>query len=207
MSIGQYVQEFRSAVAADHAAARHLRERYPTSGPSMQPRGIVAAAVFQIGFQMLIAIRLMRLLCQLGIPAGGPVVSRAIRHLYGAEIHWKAEISPGISIVHGNGLVVSHGARIGPGCVLFQNVTLGESMRSAESGTRTVGSPTLHADVHVMPGAILLGPITIGKGSKIGANAVVDADVPAASVVRSPVSSTEQRGGKPDEQATAMVGS
>ena len=198
------MQEFRFAVAADHAAARQVRERYPTDGPSMQPKGVVAAAVFQIGFQMLIAVRLMRLLGQLGIPGGGPVVSRAIRHVYGAEIHWKAEISPGISIVHGNGLVVSHGAKIGSGCVLFQNVTLGESMRSAESGTRTVGSPTLHADVHVMPGAILLGPISVGKGSKIGANAVVDADVPAGSVVRSPVSSTEQRPTKPVDQEKAM---
>ena len=204
MSIGQCMQEFRFAVAADHAAARQVRERYPTDGPSMQPKGVVAAAVFQIGFQMLIAVRLMRLLGQLGIPGGGPVVSRAIRHVYGAEIHWKAEISPGISIVHGNGLVVSHGAKIGPGCVLFQNVTLGESMRSAESGTRTVGSPTLDADVHVMPGAILLGPISVGKGSKIGANAVVDADVPAGSVVRSPVSSTEQRLTKPVDQEKAM---
>ncbi len=207
MSIGQHVREFRLAVAADHAAARHLRERYPTDGPSMQPKGLVVAAVSQIGFQMLIAVRLMRLFRQLGIPGSGQVVSRAIRHLYGAEIHWKAEISPGISIVHGNGLVVSHGAKIGPGCLLFQNVTLGESMRPGDSGTRTVGSPTLDANVHVMPGAILLGPITIGKGSKIGANAVVDGDVPAWSVVRSPVSSTQQRRTNPEEQPTGMVGS
>lgn len=207
MSIGQHVREFQLAVAADHAAARHLRERYPTDGPSMRPKGLVAAAGSQIGFQMLIAIRLMQLFCQLGIPGGGQVMSRAIRHIYGAEIHWKANISPGISIVHGNGLVVSHGAKIGPGSLLFQNVTLGESMRTGGSGPRTVGSPTLEANVHVMPGAVLLGPIIIGKGSKIGANAVVDADVPAGSVVRSPVSSTEQRRANQEEQPTGMVGS
>ena len=58
---------------------------------------------------------------------------------------------------------------------------------------RAVGSPTLAADVHVMPGAILLGPIVIGSGTKIGANAVVDSDVAPGSVVRSPVSAIANR--------------
>lgn len=176
---------FGEAVRADFEATRRFRERYPTDGPSMQRRGLVVAAVTQIGFQMLIGVRLMRLARDARIPGGAQVISRLLRHLYGAEIHWNAEIAPGVCIVHGNGLVLSHGSVIGPNCLLFQNVTLGESMHG---GSRQVGSPTLKADVHVMPGAIVLGPIVVGAGSKIGANAVVDQDIAAGSVVRSPAS-------------------
>lgn len=181
---------FRNAIRSDHEAMRRLRERYPTDGPSMQRRGLFGAAFTQVGFQMLIGVRLMRLVRDLRIPAGAQVVSRLIRHNYGAEIHWNAEIAPGVCFVHGNGLVISHGSRIGSNCLLFQNVTLGESMHSTR---RTVGSPTLGDGVHVMPGAVLLGPIVVGSGTKIGANAVVDDDVAAGSLVRSPVSETAVR--------------
>lgn len=181
---------FRDAVRADYETSRRLRERYPTDGPSMRDRGLLVAAVTQVGFQMLIVVRFMRLVRDLRIPGGAQVVSRLLRHNYGAEIHWNAEIAPGVSVVHGNGLVISHSARVGPNCLLFQNVTLGESMHPSK---RAVGSPTLAADVHVMPGAILLGPIVIGSGTKIGANAVVDSDVAPGSVVRSPVSAIANR--------------
>lgn len=181
---------FRDAIRADFDAKRGLRERYPTDGPSMRRRGLLAAAITQVGFQMLIAVRLMRLVRDLGVPAGPQVVSRLIRHTYGAEIHWNAEIAPGVCVVHGNGLVISHGSRVGSNCVLFQNVTLGESMHPIR---RKVGSPTLEAGVHVMPGAVVLGPIVVGAGTKIGANAVVDDDVAAGSVVRPPVSETTGR--------------
>ena len=174
----------------------------------MDSKGLLVSVVTNIGLQTLVAVRLMRLMRDLRIPGGAQLVSRLIRHLYGAEIHWNAEIAAGVSIVHGNGLVISHGAVVGPNCLLFQNVTLGESMQSS---SRTVGSPTLQADVHVMPGAILLGPITIGSGSKIGANAVVDVDIAPHSVVRSPSvdvarrSSGDQAAGKPSSGPTGPM--
>ncbi len=151
----------------------------------MRQRGLFVAGVTQVGFQMLIVVRLMRLLRDLRVPGAAQVVSRLIRHNYGAEIHWNSDIAPGVCVVHGNGLVISHSSRVGPNCLLFQNVTLGESVHPSN---RTVGSPTLTSDVHVMPGAVLLGPIVIGSGTKIGANAVVDSDVAPGSVVRSPMS-------------------
>jgi serine O-acetyltransferase len=174
---------FRFAVVADYTATRTMRMRYPTDGPSMKTKGLAAAAVTQVGFQMLIAVRLMQLANDVRLPGVPQIISRLIRHLYGAEIHWHADIAPGICVVHGNGLVISHGAVVGVNCLLFQHVTLGESMHS---GRRVVGSPTLEENVHVMPGAVLLGPITVGAGSKVGANAVVDDDVAAGSVVSSP---------------------
>jgi serine O-acetyltransferase len=181
---------FRLAVVGDFNATRTMRMRYPTDGPSMKTKGLLAAAVTQVGFQMLIAVRLMQLASDARLPGVPQIISRLIRHLYGAEIHWHADIAPGICVVHGNGLVISHGAIVGANCLLFQNVTLGESMHGVR---RVVGSPTLEENVHVMPGAVLLGPITIGAGSKVGANAVVDDDVAPGSIVSSPVADVRLR--------------
>jgi serine O-acetyltransferase len=109
------------------------------------------------------------------------VASRLIRHLYGAEIHWNAEVADGVSIVHGNGLVLSHQARVGPGCILFHNVTLGVGL---DPVTRESGAPTLGKDVHVGPGATLLGPIHVGDGTKVMAGAVLTHSVPPNSLVK-----------------------
>ena len=147
----------------------------------MKSHGIVGDAIYNVGFQMLLVVRVMHLFRDLGVPLAPQVCSRTIRHLYGAEIHWDAHLEPGVTIVHGNGLVISHGARVAAGCILFQHVTLGESI---DPLSRAVGAPTLDTHVHVGPGAVLLGPIHIGGRSKIMANTVVDRSVPAGSIVR-----------------------
>ncbi len=180
----------KTSIRADHDAMRGARDRYPTSGTSMKKRPMLGDAVQKIGFQMLIAVRVMSFVRSLGIPFAAQAVSRLIRHLFGAEIHWDATIADGVWIVHGNGLVISHGATIGTGCILFHNVTLGESI---DPLTRIVGAPTLEANVHIGPGAVLLGPIVIGEGSKIMANSVVTESVPPRSIVRSPTVITEGR--------------
>src|SRR5690606_15886780 len=115
-----------------------------------------------------------------------------------AEIHWDADIAPGISIVHGNGLVISKAAKVGPGCILFHQVTLGEGI---DPETRAVGAPHLVADVHVGPGAKLLGPITVGAGSKIMAGVVLTRSVPPGSLVQAPVPLVTQR--RQNGEATA----
>jgi serine acetyltransferase len=191
------VRTLRAAIAADHEMMRSTRERYPTHGSSMQAGSMLRDGVQKIGFQMLIAVRVMHWVRDRRIPLGGQLLSRLIRHLYGAEIHWEAAIAPGVSIVHGNGLVISHAATVGPGCILFQNVTLGESI---DPVTREVGGPTLERDVHVGPGATLLGPITIGAGTKILANSVVDRSVPAGSIVRGAPIVVTSRGERSDAE-------
>ena len=175
-------------VTSDYSQVRRSLEKY--GGQSLPSWRLPIDAVQRIGFQMMIAVRFMRLLRDLRIPLGAQVVSRLIRLSYGAEIHWDAELAPGVSIVHGTGLVLSRSARVGPGCILFQGVTLGESI---DVMTREVGAPTLESDVHVGPGAVLLGPITIGAGSKIMANAVVTTSVPSGSIVRSPAPEVDVR--------------
>ncbi len=173
------LRKFASAVVADFRAMESARARYHGEGQSLA--ALPKALVTRIGFQMTTAIRAMHALRDAHLPLGAQVASRLIRHAYGAEIHWDATIAPGISLVHGNGIVVSHAAKIGEGCILFHNVTLGESF---DPETKTKGAPTLGKDVHVGPGAVLLGPIVVGDGAKIMAGAVVTRSVPAGSVAR-----------------------
>lgn len=175
----QAVRDLRAAVLADHEEIRRYKLKY--AAREISPAELPADLVKKIGLQMMAAIRLMQALDAARIPLLPQVVSRLIRHAYGAEIHWKARIDPGISIVHGCGLIISHAAKVGPGCILFQNVTLGESI---DPVTREVGSPTLGRDVHVGPGATLLGPIHVGDRTKIAAGAVLTRSVPADSLVR-----------------------
>jgi serine O-acetyltransferase len=169
------------AIAADHAAMRNFGERY--NADRVPAGSLLPDLVQRIGFQMLVAVRLMQLGRDLHIPLAGPLMSRLIRHLYGAEIHWEASIAPGISVVHGNGLVISRAATVGPGCLLFQGVTLGESM---DPETQQQGAPTLVKDVHVMPNAVLVGPIVVGEGSKVQANVTLSTSVPPFTSVRGP---------------------
>ena len=172
-------KRFTHDVAADHETSRHYRSHYHAT--TVSPWKLPLDALTKVGFQMLVAARFMRLLGDLKIPMGPQLVSRMIRHLYSAEIHWDAQLAPGIAIVHGNGLVISADARVGERCILFQHVTLG---RSLDGTTGVSGAPHLGANVHVGPGAVLLGPISIGERSKIMGNTVVTIDIPAGTVVR-----------------------
>jgi serine acetyltransferase len=168
-----------SAIRADHNAVVRGDEKYGNKANLRTP-SLLFDSVRRIGFQMMIAYRVMRFFRAIHLTPLAMIMSRLIRHLYAAEIHWDAELAPGVALVHGVALVLSREARVGTGCILFQSVTLGVSI---DPVTREVGGPTLEDDVHVGPGATLLGPITIGRGTKIMANAVVMTSVPAHSIV------------------------
>lgn len=170
-----------AAIRADHDATRRQRLKY--HGEEVPASRIWVDLVRKVGFQMLTWYRVMRFFRESRIPLLPQVLSRLIRHLYGAEIHWDARIEPGISIVHGVGLVLSHAAVVGSGCILFQHVTLGESVDGASG---VIGAPRLGRDVHVGPGATLLGPITVGAGTKVMASTVLMRSVPPRSLVQAP---------------------
>ncbi|GAC1345377.1 MAG: hypothetical protein NVSMB23_21440 [Myxococcales bacterium] len=176
------------ALSEDQAVMAHYEARYGHNTPS--EHRLPADLVQKIGLQMMAAYRLMRALREAGWTLGAKLVSRMIRHLYGSDIHWDAELDPGVMIVHGMGLAVSHAARVGHGCILFHNVTLG---MGTDPVTRKSGAPTLERDVHVGPGATLIGPITIGAGSKVMAGAVLTRSVPAGSLVETPAPEVRPR--------------
>ena len=105
-------------------------------------------------------------------------VSQTVRGFTGIEIHPGATIGPGFFIDHGMGVVIGETAEIGANVTLYHGVTLGGT--SLNKGKR---HPTLGDNVVVGTGAKVLGAITIGEGSRIGANAVVVKSVPPNSVV------------------------
>jgi serine O-acetyltransferase len=104
--------------------------------------------------------------------------SQVVRNLTGVEIHPGAKIGQGLFIDHGMGVVIGETSEIGEEVTLYHGVTLGGT--SLEKGKR---HPTLGDRVVVGAGAKILGPITIGADTRIGANAVVVRSVPANSVV------------------------
>lgn len=180
-------------LAADHEAIRRADAKY--RGATVSASRLPIDLVRRIGFQMMGAYRLMRFLRTSRLTPFAMLLSRAMRHLYSADIHWDADFAPGVILVHGMGLVVAPGTRVETGGVLFQHVTLGQSIHPE---TRETGVPHLAADVHVGPGATLLGPITVGAGTKITANAVLMVDVPPHSIVETPAPTVRSRtGGRP----------
>jgi serine O-acetyltransferase len=108
----------------------------------------------------------------------GRMISQLVRSLTGIEIHPGATIGPLLFIDHGMGVVIGETAEIGRGVTLYHGVTLGGT--SLEKGKR---HPTLEDYVVVGAGAKVLGNITIGANSRIGANAVVIKSAPPNSVV------------------------
>ncbi len=108
----------------------------------------------------------------------GRLTSHLGRALTGIEIHPGATIGPSFFIDHGMGVVIGETAEIGANVTLYHGVTLGGT--SWKKGKR---HPTLEDDVVVGAGAKILGPITIGARTRVGANAVVVKDVPPDSVV------------------------
>jgi serine O-acetyltransferase len=100
------------------------------------------------------------------------------RILTGVEIHPGATLGSGIFIDHALGVVIGETSEVGDDVTIYQGVTLGGT--SLEHGKR---HPTIGDRVIIGAGAKILGPITIGEDSRIGANAVVVTSVPANSVV------------------------
>ncbi len=104
--------------------------------------------------------------------------SALMRWLTGIEIHPAAVLGSGLFIDHGSGVVIGETTRVGCDVTIFHGVTLGGT--STAQGKR---HPTIGDRVTIGAGAKVLGAISIGHDSRIGANAVVVRDVPSNSVV------------------------
>lgn len=115
-------------------------------------------------------------------------ISQLSRFFTGIEIHPGAKIGKGLFIDHGMGVVIGETAEVGDNVTLYHGVTLGGTGK--DTGKR---HPTVEDNVLIGTGAKVLGPITIGRGAKIGANAVVVKNVPAkATAVGSPAKNIER---------------
>ena len=134
------------------------------------------------GFHALLFYRLAHFLWMRGWLVLGRFVSSVGRMVTGIEIHPGAQIGRRLFIDHGMGVVIGETAEIGDDVTLYQGVTLGGT--SLKRGKR---HPTLADGVIVGAGAKVLGSFTVGKGARVGANAVVLAPVdPGVTVVGIP---------------------
>ncbi|MEC1291840.1 serine O-acetyltransferase [Bacillus mojavensis] len=106
------------------------------------------------------------------------LISQVSRFFTGIEIHPGATIGRKFFIDHGMGVVIGETCEIGNNVTVFQGVTLGGTGK--ERGKR---HPTIKDDALIATGAKVLGSITVGEGSKIGAGSVVLHDVPDYSTV------------------------
>ena len=109
------------------------------------------------------------------------MISQLARFLTGIEIHPGATIGRRFFIDHGDGVVIGETSEIGDDVTIYQIVTLGGTSPSVDSHKQVNQKrhPTLEDGVIVGSGAQVLGPITVGKDARIGANAVVTKDVPS----------------------------
>jgi len=130
------------------------------------------------GVQALFVHRISHRLWGWGLKWLARLVANLGRWITGIEIHPAARIGRRFFIDHGMGVVIGETAEIGDDCTLYHGVTLGGT--SWEKGKR---HPTLEDDVVIGAGAKILGPIHIGRGARIGSNAVVVREVPAGSTV------------------------
>ncbi len=123
------------------------------------------------GFHALLFHRLSHRLWSWDLKWLARFLSHIARWLTGIEIHPGATIGRRFFIDHGMGVVIGETALIGDDCTIYHGVTLGGT--SWNKGKR---HPTLGDGVVVGAGAKILGPITIGRGAKVGSNADVDKD-------------------------------
>lgn len=102
---------------------------------------------------------------------------RSAMYRYGIQILKNTEIGAGLYIKHFGGIIIHPEVRIGKNCTLCQGVTIGISERGTKAGVPVIGD-----NVYIGPGAKIFGSVRIGNDVAIGANAVVNKDLPDNSV-------------------------
>jgi serine O-acetyltransferase len=158
-------------VSCDVSSAR---ERDPAA------RGIGTLEILTgwAGVQALLAHRVAHALWEADVPLVPRTIAYTSRAITGVEIHPAAKIGTDFFIDHGSGVVIGETTEIGDRVTLYQGVTLGGT-----GFARGKRHPTLDDDVTVGSGAKLLGPVTVGRNAKVGANTVVIEDVPPQTTV------------------------
>lgn len=117
-------------------------------------------------------------------PVGFPlrILHAALRLPWALLLHVKLDaerIGPGLCLIHPHCVLTAAGTVIGSDCLIFHEVTLGTNIEAA-------GAPVIGDGVDLYVGARVLGPVSIGSGSRVGANCVVTRDVPPGTMVAPP---------------------
>jgi serine O-acetyltransferase len=135
-------------------------------------------AVAYPGFHAILIYRLAHWIWQRKLTTLARFVSHVGRFLTGIEIHPGAKIGRRFFIDHGMGVVIGETSEIGDDVTIYQGVTLGGT--STEPIKR---HPTIEDSVTIFSGAAVLGPVTVGRHSRVGAGSVLVTSVPQHSTV------------------------
>ncbi len=156
-----------------------VQERDPAA------RSWVEIVICYPGFHAIVLHRAAHWAWRRNLKLSGRFISQVGRFFTGIEIHPGAVIGKGFFIDHGMGVVIGETAEIGDRVTLYHDVTLGGVAPSIDSDSQREQKrhPTLEDDVIVGSGAQILGPVTVGRCARVGANAVVTKDVPEAVTV------------------------
>lgn len=136
-------------------------------------RGDLENAIAYSGLHAIWCHRFCHWLWVHNVKGPARILSQVARFLTGIEIHPGAQIGRRFFIDHGMGIVIGETAEIGDDVMIYHGVTLGGQVL-----TQTKRHPTIGDHVTIGAGAKVLGPILVGSGSAVGANAVVTKDVP-----------------------------
>lgn len=149
--------------------------RYSHVGGWARSPGFWVGAIYRFGFW---AHGLPNVLLRFSFVFLYRFVKMPWRVLLNVYIPPSVRIGPGLCLIHPNNILIAPNVVIGANCLIFHEVTMGTGS--------VVGVPTLGDDIDVYVGARILGGVTIGDSSMIGANCVVTKSVPAGSVVVAP---------------------
>jgi serine O-acetyltransferase len=182
-------------------AQTRRRTRWPNAIDVIFEKDPAARNIFEVltyqGLHAIVFHRVAHTLYSLRVPLLPRIISQMARVLTGGiEIHPGARIGRRFFIDHGTGVVIGETAEIGDNVMLYHQVTLGATGWWKHRGDgRVKRHPTIEDNVTIGVGASILGPITIGHDSKIGAMALVLESLPPHSVVvAQPAMLLSQRG-------------
>lgn len=155
-------------------------------------RSLLEVALLYPGVRAMAFHRLAHAFWQMRLSFMARLVSELGRWLSGIEIHPGATIGKRFFIDHGTGVVIGETAIIGDDVTMYHGVTLG-GVSTAVTGQRR--HPIVEDKVIIGAGAQVLGAITVGRGARVGANAVAVRDVPpGVTVVGIPAQEALPRG-------------
>jgi serine O-acetyltransferase len=155
------------------ALTRNGPRREDAAPPTV--KDAVEAALVQDGYAVLALSRMRAASRRWHIPGANRVLRLFQTAVYSIEIGNQVELGEGVNFAHTLGIVIGGDAKIGARVKFFGNNTVGTAKDN--------GYPVIEDDVTIGCGARILGPIRVGRGAFIGANAVVVSDVPAGAIV------------------------
>jgi len=183
---------FRKLATDAFELARALGQERPSA------KEAVKAALSQDGYKVLLMSRVRESARKWHVPGVNHALRLVTTVLYSIEIGNDIELGDGINFTHTLGTVIGGTSKVGARVKFMGNNTIGTAKDN--------GCPVIEDDVVIGCGARILGPVRIGKGAFIGANAVVLTDVPAGAIATGIPAKVHERRAKTEKDDTSANG-